>query len=281
MSIIDTLENATGAAGSEAAIVAGAQRIGCEEAVLRAILQVESTGDAYDAHGRLIILPEKHIFHRYLPSSLRGVALKRGLAATSWSRANYSGLGGSGSNARWRRLREMVELHEGAGLMAASYGKAQIMGFNHRMCGFAKVQDFVLALAESEDNQDEAFLRYLEGAGLGPALRSKDWSTIARRYNGSGQVTYYAGLMRTAYSRVKRSAPSASTNATPILRAGAKGAAVRELQQLLITHGQELVVDGDFGPITNGAVTAFQVEAELVVDGIVGPKTWAALKASA
>lgn len=39
----------------------------------------------------------------------------------------------------------------------------------------------------------------------------------------------------------------------------------------------EIAVDGDFGPVTEGAVMAFQEANGLEVDGIVGPKTWAAL----
>ncbi|MCV6603340.1 MAG: N-acetylmuramidase family protein, partial [Cohaesibacter sp.] len=52
-----------------------AARIRCDADVLRAILQVESGGDDYDDQGRLIILPEKHIFHRKLPNGLRNKAL--------------------------------------------------------------------------------------------------------------------------------------------------------------------------------------------------------------
>jgi len=37
--------------------------------------------------------------------------------------------------------------------------------------------------------------------------------------------------------------------------------------------------DGDFGPVTNGAVRDFQRKNDLTVDGVVGPKTWAALLA--
>ena len=58
----------------------------------------------------------------------------------------------------------------------------------------------------------------------------------------------------------------------PILRRGSKGEAVRMLQGLL-----DIKTDGDFGPITENAVRAFQRKNDLVVDGVVGPRTWAAL----
>jgi peptidoglycan hydrolase-like protein with peptidoglycan-binding domain len=59
----------------------------------------------------------------------------------------------------------------------------------------------------------------------------------------------------------------------PILRRGSKGEDVRTLQRVI----GGLVIDGDFGPITEQAVRKFQHENELSIDGIVGPMTWAAL----
>lgn len=58
----------------------------------------------------------------------------------------------------------------------------------------------------------------------------------------------------------------------PILRRGASGAAVRELQRLL-----GIKVDGRFGPMTEEAVKLRQAKARIVADGIVGPQTWTVL----
>ena len=64
---------------------------------------------------------------------------------------------------------------------------------------------------------------------------------------------------------------------TETLRRGSKGEAVKVLQTLLNQHGYQLVIDGDFGYITEAAVKGFQRDSVLVADGIVGPKTWAKL----
>ena len=66
-----------------------------------------------------------------------------------------------------------------------------------------------------------------------------------------------------------------------MLKLGDKGTAVEELQ-ILLTHASlgwyPLLIDGDFGKATDGAVHRFQTEKGLLVDGIVGNQTWKALR---
>lgn len=65
------------------------------------------------------------------------------------------------------------------------------------------------------------------------------------------------------------------------IKRGDGGSQVRELQCLLrYLHGVTEVgeVDGDFGPMTHGAVITFQKRAGLDADGTVDPGTWGALR---
>jgi N-acetylmuramoyl-L-alanine amidase len=68
----------------------------------------------------------------------------------------------------------------------------------------------------------------------------------------------------------------------PVLRLGATGSAVSNLQTLLNVDRQNrglaaISVDGSFGPATQSAVLTFQANNGLTEDGVVGAATWAAL----
>src|SRR4051795_4726302 len=63
--------------------------------------------------------------------------------------------------------------------------------------------------------------------------------------------------------------------AEPVLRKGSTDPAVRDLQEALKTLGHNPgLIDGDFGPMTEAAVKAFQQAKGITVDGIVGKVTW-------
>jgi zinc D-Ala-D-Ala carboxypeptidase len=69
------------------------------------------------------------------------------------------------------------------------------------------------------------------------------------------------------------------TNSEPTLRRGSSGTAVRQAQCELIyaMRGANIIVDGAFGPATDGAVRRFQGCARVAEDGIIGPTTWSLL----
>jgi peptidoglycan hydrolase-like protein with peptidoglycan-binding domain len=67
---------------------------------------------------------------------------------------------------------------------------------------------------------------------------------------------------------------------TPQLAIGDTGSAVSALQQGLTTYSTEDAavnpgaIDGEFGPMTEAAVRAYQADRGVGVDGIVGDQTW-------
>jgi peptidoglycan hydrolase-like protein with peptidoglycan-binding domain len=75
-----------------------------------------------------------------------------------------------------------------------------------------------------------------------------------------------------ADAAIKRGKANAASN--PVLQLGAKGSAVKTLQQLLNKAGVQCATDGDFGPKTEAAVKQFQKKVGLEETGIVNHKTW-------
>lgn len=67
----------------------------------------------------------------------------------------------------------------------------------------------------------------------------------------------------------------------PVLKKGARSAAVAAMQGALKFHGNNLAsfggIDGDFGSRTDNAIRSFQRAKGLSVDGICGAKTWEVL----
>lgn len=182
-----------------------AARLGLEPCALRAVLAVESKGSGFLPDGRVKILFEGHIFWKELKK--RGInpatlaAAHPDILYPRWNKAHYRG-----GAAEWGRLDAAIRINREAALCSASYGLFQIMGFNHRACGFDDVRDFVSAHSQSEARQLDAFCAFMRTEGLIPFLRVRDWAGFARRYNGPGYAAnqYDAKLSR-AYEQCKNS----------------------------------------------------------------------------
>jgi len=63
----------------------------------------------------------------------------------------------------------------------------------------------------------------------------------------------------------------------PVVQEGISLHPVETVQYLLRERGEDVAVDGVFGPQTVAAVRAFQARLALPADGVVGPPTWEAL----
>jgi hypothetical protein len=84
--------------------------------------------------------------------------------------------------------------------------------------------------------------------------------------------------------------PTTTTPSTPttppalpegvVLRRGARGAEVRQVQEALVALGYSTTIDGKFGPATAQVVKSFQASSGLTDDGVVGPATLSALSAA-
>lgn len=165
-----------------------AQKFNLEEAVIKAVIDVESNGNGFYTSGRPVILFEGHIFWRQLAlRNYNPADMKAGFENVlypSWDRSQYSR-----GNKEWNRLVKATSIHHAADVVSAayasaSYGLFQIMGFNYGACGYNDVIYFVTAMKESEGKQLQAFGQFLKTHKLISLLRNHQWADFARRYNG-------------------------------------------------------------------------------------------------
>ena len=177
-----------------------AAELGVEVAVIKAVTEVESRGSGYSSNGQIKILFEGHIFWKELDKIYGNAEIKAtndtaDILHEKWTRKFYK-------QNQWDRLEKAMKINETAALKSASYGMFQIMGFNHKLCGFPDVQSFVDFNKQSEGNQLLCFVRYCLHRGLDDYLRELDWAGFAKRYNGPGyEKNKYDTKMAVAYEK--------------------------------------------------------------------------------
>ncbi|MBL8551225.1 MAG: N-acetylmuramidase family protein [Hyphomonadaceae bacterium] len=176
-----------------------AARFNCEWEAVGAVAQVESGAlGAFGPDGRMIILFEPHIFSRLTNSQFD--ASNPTVSYPRFGTRPYPRTQGE----RWAQLAEAFALNEEAALKAASYGKFQILGQNHAVCGFPNARAFVADMAQSEARQLAAFENFVRGNNLADELQRLDWRGFARGYNGPAyEQTGYHTKMQQAYDRLK------------------------------------------------------------------------------
>jgi N-acetylmuramoyl-L-alanine amidase len=119
-----------------------------------------------------------------------------------------------------------------------------------------------------------AVKRFQEMAGLGVdgIVGAATWAKLLPAAPGEAPV---AVTVPAAAVPTTPPTPTQPAVGEPILRKGAEGAAVSELQRRLRAIGvYNGMIDGGFGDETEEAVKAAQRRAGLEEDGIVGPATW-------
>lgn len=179
---------------TEADFQRAAASLCCEVAAIKAVTEVEAPKGGFNPDGTPTILFERHIFHRETG----------GRFSKSHPSISNPSPGGYGSYAsQHSRLGEAAKLDRTAALRSASWGKFQIMGFNHKAAGHATVQAFVNAMYRSEGEQLDAFVAFIKAdPTLHKALREKQWATFARLYNGPAyEKNSYDTKLEAAYKR--------------------------------------------------------------------------------
>lgn len=177
-----------------------ADALGCTVAEIKAVCQVEAPLGGFQADYRPTILFERHKFSEFTAG-----AFDRDYPDLSNRKPGGYGL----YSQQHDRLARAAKLDRVAALKATSWGKFQIMGFNHVQAGFDLLQLFINAMYRSEGAQLDAFVSYVRndrrkhpasGRTMRECLILHDWDGFARLYNGpSYQINNYATKLAAAH----------------------------------------------------------------------------------
>jgi hypothetical protein len=188
-------------------LIAFAQKHNLQLAAVKAVNEVESSGKGFLIDGRPKILFEGHIFWNQLkerginPSSIAN-ASNADVLYSKWTKSHY--LGGAKEFDRLEKAANLLpdpRVKEAA-LASASWGSYQIMGFHAKKLKYDSVEAFVDEMYIHERNQLEAFGRYITEFGCINHLRSLNWASFAKCYNGPAYAqNKYDIKMANAYQK--------------------------------------------------------------------------------
>lgn len=180
---------------SEESYAEVANSLGVDVASIKAVAEVESKGLAFVKKDMPVILFERHKFHRHTG----GAYDSKYPEISNRSPGGY----GSGGSAQYDKLNAAMKLDRSAALMSASWGQFQIMGENYKQAGFTGVNEFVSATNEGATRQLSIFGTFIKNdTTLWTSLKSQDWETFARFYNGSNYMkNAYDIKLQKAYAK--------------------------------------------------------------------------------
>ncbi|WP_461097751.1 N-acetylmuramidase family protein [Spirosoma luteolum] len=162
---------------TSADLIQAASDLGCDVAAIRAVDEVESNGAGFK-NGRIVIRFETAVFQKSTGITVNG-----------------------SDTAAFNRA---YKLNPTAAMLATSWGRYQIMGFNYDTCGFSSVGAFVDAMKSGEPRQLQAFVQFVRRRGIADELARHDWAGFARIYNGTGyKAGNYDGKLATAYAKYR------------------------------------------------------------------------------
>lgn len=178
-----------------------ADQLGCEVAAVKAVAEVESRGDAFLPSGEPVILFEPHIFHR----EIQKVGLQPADFLPKYSDILYPRWGtkpyGKMSE-QHGKLQKATAIHKEAALKSCSWGMFQLMGFNHKLCGYPELQGFINDMYAGEAGHLRAFVGFVKAAYLNKHIRDKNWAAFARGYNGAEYAKHgYHTKLAAAYQK--------------------------------------------------------------------------------
>lgn len=173
---------------------------GVEDAVGRAIMQIESGGRTGLVNGRVLIRFEPASFKERSGLPANVIPLLPGMSAPTGPEGRKRT---GGQAAEWATLARAIALNENIAYETISMGPYQIMGFNHNDAGYASAAEMLRAYGSDPASAHLSFIKFLTKYKNGrvlTAMKNKDFVTVALLYNGD-RTGRYARAMQEEYNR--------------------------------------------------------------------------------
>ncbi|WOE40040.1 N-acetylmuramidase family protein [Acinetobacter chinensis] len=160
-----------------------AKALGIEVAALKAVIEVECKGSGFNVDGTPVILFERHVMRQRLIANNQLKTVDE-MSIKRPDLCNKTAGGYGLYSAQHGRLNAAAQYHRTSALESASWGLGQVMGYHWVALGYLSLQTFINAMYRDEASQLDAMCRYIKVNNLINALKSKDWKSFARGYNG-------------------------------------------------------------------------------------------------
>jgi hypothetical protein len=190
---------------SNAAFTKASQFLMVKEADIKAVAHIESRGDGFLPDGQPKILFEPHVFWQQLKrldidpnryayinvperdrtGKLTGREIRipnqetKDILYPIWKTYPYGK-----ESEQHKKLARAITINREAALKSASWGKFQIMGFNHKACGCPTIQDFINKVYSNEEAHLFLFVNFLKTNKFDVLLREGKYDKFFEGYNG-------------------------------------------------------------------------------------------------
>jgi hypothetical protein len=152
-------------------IVSLSEEFGVDWKIVQAFLMTEGSGRGFSKDGKIKIQFEPHVFRKYT-----GITIVNKVDVQSKEYEAYE---------------KAYKLDPDAAMLSTSWGIMQVMGYNHKSCGYDAVTKMVGEMKLAEFYQVKAGLTFIKNfPKLMDALKVKDWKTVARLYNGPDYASH-------------------------------------------------------------------------------------------
>lgn len=210
MSFMNTYDTDRSARLTNDDYTAVAEKLGVEPAAIKAVVEIETgqTLRGFFEPGKPLVNFDLNVFKIY--------AARNGLDLSKYKRSHPEVFAkpddrkyGSRHAAQFARLEQALEIDSLTAIQGTFWGMFQLGGFNWKKCGMESPEEFIDTVSRSERDQLELFANFIRNSGLLKSLKTKDWATFAKGYNGPGYAARgYHTKLAAAYRKYSRDSGS-------------------------------------------------------------------------